>query len=86
MEKGKFVSYRRGKHTLRNKQVLIKMNGIDDRKEAARFIGRQVTWTSPMGNLLMGCIVGVHGRRGVVRARFKNGLPGHALGSELTIR
>jgi len=86
MEKGVFVSYRRGKHTLRNKQVLIKMKGIDDRKEVARFIGWQVTWTSPTGNLLRGRIVGVHGRRGVVRARFKKGLPGQALGSELTIR
>jgi large subunit ribosomal protein L35Ae len=86
MEKGVFMIYRRGKHTQRNKQVLIKMKGIDDRKAAARFIGQQVTWTSPTGNPLMGRIVGVHGRRGVVRARFKKGLPGQALGSELTIR
>jgi large subunit ribosomal protein L35Ae len=86
MGKGVFVSYRRGKHTQRNKQILIRIEGINDRDKAARFIGRTVTWKSPRGHPLMGSIVGVHGRRGVVKARFKKGIPGHAIGAELTIR
>lgn len=86
MEKAVFVSYQRGKHAQRNKQILIRIEGIKDRNEAARFIGRKVTWDSPTDRPQMGTIMGVHGRRGVVKARFKNGLPGHALGSELTIR
>lgn len=85
MEKGVFTSYRRGKHTQRNHQTLIRIEGIDDWKEAARFIGRKVTWNSPTGNVLMGRIVGVHGRRGVVKARFQKGLPGHAIGAAVTI-
>ncbi len=86
MERGVSVSYRRGKHTQRNHQILIRIEGIDDRKEAAHFIGRKVTWNSPTGSILMGRIVGVHGRRGVVKARFKKGLPGHAIGVAVTIR
>lgn len=87
MEKGIFVSYRRGKHSSqRNKQILVKIKGIDDRNEAASFIGRKVLWRSPKGAFLIGTIVGVHGRGGVVRARFTKGLPGQALGAELLIR
>ena len=85
MEKGVFVSYQRGKHTQRNHQILIRIEGIDDGKEAAHFIGRKITWNSPTGSILMGRIVGVHGRRGVVKARFKKGLPGHAIGAPVTI-
>jgi large subunit ribosomal protein L35Ae len=86
MYKGIFMSYRRGKFTQRNKQILLKIEGINNRKEAAGFIGRKVIWKSPKGNPLIGKIVGVHGRNGVLRVSFKKGLPGQAIGAELTIR
>jgi large subunit ribosomal protein L35Ae len=86
MDKGIFMSYRRGKRTQRNKQILIKIDGIDDRNAAASFIGRKVIWSGPKGTSLIGNITGVHGRRGVLRARFMKGLPGQALGSEVAIR
>jgi large subunit ribosomal protein L35Ae len=86
MYKGVFRSYRRGKRTQRNKQVLITIEGIDDRNEAASFIGRKVVWSGPKGTSLIGNITGVHGRRGVLRARFMKGLPGQALGTEVAIR
>jgi len=86
MYKGVFLSYRRGKYTQRNKQILIKIEGINNHREAASFIGRKVIWKSPKGNPLIGKIISVHGRKGVLRASFKKGLPGQAIGAELTIR
>ena len=85
MAEGVFMSYRRGKHNQRNRQILIKIAGIRDRKEAARFIGRQAIWTSPKGTPHIGKIVGVLGRRGMVKATFQKGLPGDAIGAELRI-
>jgi len=83
--KGVFISYRGGKRTQRNKQVLIKTDGVTDRNEAARFIGRKVLWNNPKGEPIIGKIVGIHGRRGVLKASFRKGLPGQALGTMLTI-
>ena len=85
MDKGVFVSYRRGQRTQHNTQILIAIEGVNDRKGAASFIGRRVIWTSPQGTPLRGKIVGVHGNSGVVKSSFKKGLPGHAIGAELSI-
>jgi large subunit ribosomal protein L35Ae len=65
---------------------LIKIEGISDRKEAASFIGGKAVWNNPRGKTLSGTIVGVLGKNGVVKASFKKGLPGHAVGAELNIR
>ena len=86
MEKAVFTGYRGGLHTQRNKHVLLTIEHIDTRDKAAQYIGRNVIWRSPKGNTLIGRITGVHGRKGVVRARFKKGLPGQAVGVELDIR
>jgi large subunit ribosomal protein L35Ae len=85
VDKGVFVSYRRGKRKQRNNQILIRIEGINNRKEAARFIGREVVWKNPKGTSLRGKVVGVHGRGGTLKASFKKSLPGQAIGSELTI-
>ena len=85
LPKGIFVSYRRGQRTQRNNQILVKILGIKNSNEAARFIGKKVIWKNPRGTALGGTIVGVHGRKGVLRASFKKGLPGQAVGSELDI-
>ena len=83
MDKAVFTGYRGGLHTQRNKQILLTIEHVDTRDKAAQYIGRNVVWRSPTGNPLIGKITRVHGRRGVVRARFRKGLPGHAVGAEL---
>ena len=86
MSKGVFVNYRGGRRTQNNHQILIRIEEITNRKEAARFIGKQVVWKNPKGTSLVGKVVGVHGRRGVLKARFTKSLPGQAVGAELIIR
>ena len=85
MVKGLFFNYRGGKHTQRNKEILIKIDGVNDRKKAASFIGKKVIWNNPQGSSIVGKIMVVHGRMGVLRASFKKGLPGQAIGANLTI-
>ncbi len=82
--KGVVVSYREGPETQRSKECLIRFFGADSVGQAGQFIGRKVAW--PEGEKKhIGKIVSLHGKSGLVRARFRKGLPGHALGSFVEI-
>jgi large subunit ribosomal protein L35Ae len=83
--KALFRGYRRGLHSQRNKQILLKIDRINDKDEAAKYIGRTVVWRSVKNKKLIGKITGVHGRNGVLKASFKKGLPSQAIGAELEI-
>ena len=72
MEKALFVNYR-GRNTQWNKQILVKIDKVDDKNKAAKYIGRKVTWKSPSGNTLAGKIISVHGGNGVLKANFRKG-------------
>ena len=77
---GVVVSCRRGPRTQRPKECLIQFHGVESVSEAAQLIGRKVAW--PLGERnCIGKVVALHGKKGLVRARFRKGLPGNALGS-----
>ncbi len=81
---GVVVNYRRGRHVIHPLQAILKFDGYDEPKDAAKLIGKQVQWKTPSGKLVKGVITRLHGKKGVVRASFKNGgLPGQALGTEI---
>ena len=82
---GTIVNYRRSLHIQHTKHILIKFDGYNNDKEAAKLIGREVVWETKSGKLLRGKIVKTHGKKGVVRAIFNKGLPGEALGTKLKI-
>ncbi|MHA1129889.1 MAG: 50S ribosomal protein L35ae [Candidatus Helarchaeota archaeon] len=82
---GVIVNYRRGRHTQNTKHLLLNFN-MSSYREAARLIGKKVEWISPSGKILTGKIVALHGKKGVVRAIFKKGLPGEAIGQPVKIR
>jgi len=81
---GYVVSYRIGPRSQRPRECIIKFPDVNSASEAARLIGRKVAW--PVGKRrIIGKIVDTHGNRGHVRARFRRGLPGHALGTPVEI-
>ncbi len=79
------LNYVRGRRTQKNKQILIKIQGIDSDKAAVQFIGRSVIWQTASGKKMKGKITKAHGKNGVVKARFEHGLPGQAIGTEIKI-
>jgi len=86
MLRGFIVSYRRGPKTQKPKEYLLKFPHITSPSEASTLIGRRVAW--PAGDRKrkhIGKIIALHGRRGIVRARFRKGIPGEALGSPVEI-
>ncbi|RLI38784.1 50S ribosomal protein L35ae [Candidatus Bathyarchaeota archaeon] len=81
---GYVVNFRIGPKSQNPRECILYFPGYDDASRAAQLIGRKVAW--PVGERThRGKIVAVHGRRGHVRARFRKGLPGYALGTQVEI-
>lgn len=72
---GVVVSFRTGPKTQRPKECIIKFPNITSSSEAGRLLGRKVMCAIGKGTV-RGKVVALHGRRGLVRARFRKGLPG----------
>ncbi|MFB0514298.1 MAG: 50S ribosomal protein L35ae [Candidatus Bathyarchaeia archaeon] len=73
--RGVIVNYRTGPKTQRPKEYIVQFAGVKSAKHAARLTGRKVAW--PVGERkIRGKIVAVHGKNGLVRVRFRKGLPG----------
>ncbi|MCS7114274.1 MAG: 50S ribosomal protein L35ae [Nitrososphaerota archaeon] len=81
---GIIVNYRVGPKTQRSKECIIHFPNVRSCSEASRLIGRKVAWNSGETKII-GKIVDLHGKKGLVRARFRKGLPGQALGTAVQL-
>ena len=86
MVKGKVVQFRRGRHTVHERHFLIEIEGSKSKEDAAKFVGKEVTWKSPAGKIIKGKVSSPHGAKGVIRAIFEKGLPGQAVTTEVEIK
>lgn len=68
-----------------NYHMILKLLGVEGREQAAQLIGRKVVWKTPTGRKMFGKILKPHGNKGEVKAYFKPGLPGQALGDYVEI-
>ncbi len=85
MTEGRIIQFRRGRKTIIEKHFLIEIKGISNKKEAEKFVGKEVEWKSPAGKKIVGKISAPHGNHGVVRAIFEKGLPGQAVTTKVEI-
>ena len=83
--KGLIVSYRRGRHRQTPNQVLIKVDGIENLSDAHKILGKKVELDISEKTKMIGKAFATHGTKGVVRVRFKKGVPGQAIGMECKI-
>ena len=81
---GFIVSYRAGPKTQRPKECILRFSNIKSSREAARLVGRKVAWPAEERKI-RGKIVALHGKKGLVRACFRKGVPGRALGTRVEI-
>jgi len=82
---GVIVGYRRGTNTQYEKQMLIRVDGVNSRNEASKLIGWRVAYRDKSGRIFHGKIVRVHGNKGIVVAVFDPPLPGQAIGGNVYI-
>jgi large subunit ribosomal protein L35Ae len=85
MAKGKVVQFRRGLKHVHERHFILDV-GAKSKEEAAKLIGKDVSWKSPAGKIIRGKISGSHGTRGLVRAIFEIGLPGQAVNTEVEVK
>jgi len=79
--KGIIVTY----HIAYTKEVLVRVPGINSKRDAGRFVGRKATWRNEKGKAYVGVITGVHGTAGTLKVKFKKPLPSTALAKPIDI-
>lgn len=75
------ISNYRGHPQTQANQVIVNVEGGNP----AELIGKKVVWSAQSGKEFVGNITHTHGKH-AVRARFTQGLPGQALGTEVQLR
>jgi len=86
MVTGKVVQFRRGRHIVHEKHMLIEVADVNSKEEASKLVGKSVSWTSPAGKIIKGKVSGAHGNKGVIRAIFEKGLPGQSVTTNVEIK
>lgn len=86
MVKGIVIQFRRGRKTYTPRHFIIEIPGSDSKEKAAKFVGKEITWTSPAKKVISGKIAASHGNKGNVRAIFEVGLPGQSIGTEVEVK
>jgi len=81
---GTIVNYRIGIRTQMPKWCLIQIIGEETVSKAGQLIGRKAVLKYGK-NSFIGRIIGLHGKKGVVTAKFRKGIPGQALGARVEI-
>jgi large subunit ribosomal protein L35Ae len=82
--KGIILNFRLSKHNKNWNQVIVKVEGIENRKDASKLIGKKVILN--IGNKKkIGKVVKVFGNKGKVLVRFRKGLSGEAIMKEVEI-
>ena len=84
--KGKVIQFRRGRHVVHEKHMLVEADGVDSQEKAEKLVGKSVTWKSPAGKVISGKVAAPHGKKGVLRTIFEKGLPGQAVTTEVEIK
>ena len=81
---GKIMNYRIGIRTQTSRECLIQFSNVSSEAQAGKFIGKNIVWKSGEKRIA-GKIIGFHGKKGIVRAKFKKGVPGQALGTTVEL-
>ena len=76
---GRITNYRTGPKAQRPKECIIAIDNVTS-TSAGKLLGQKVIWQSGKSKLT-GKIVGMHGKNGMVRAKFATPVPGQALGT-----
>ena len=86
--KAVFAGFRRNKVWVLNNQAILKLEGLNDKKEAQYYLGKRVVYVykSKSGyRTIWGRIMTQHGNNGLVRAKFLRNLPPRGIGANVRV-
>lgn len=81
---GVITNFRLSNHNKNLNQVILEIDGINNRKDAAKLIGKKVILTINKKKKI-GKITKVFGNKGKVLVRFREGLSGYVLMKKVII-
>ncbi|MBI4439991.1 50S ribosomal protein L35ae [Candidatus Woesearchaeota archaeon] len=82
---GIIASFRRGRTTQSNNQMVVIVKGYSDKETSKELVGKKVVWESPAKRQISGKIASPHGNKGAVRVIFERGMPGQSLGTKVKV-
>lgn len=86
--KAVFTGFRRNKVWVPCNQPLLKIEGLNDSKEAQYYLGKRCVYiykTKSGFKTIWGRIASQHGNNGVVKAKFARNLPPRAIGCQIRV-
>jgi large subunit ribosomal protein L35Ae len=81
---GTIVNYRIGIRTQMSKWCLIQIMGEDTVSKVGQLVGRKMVLRFGKKSFV-GRIIDLHGKKGVVKVKFRKGIPGQALGARVEL-
>jgi len=84
----KILQFRRGRTTQKTNQMIIRIEGVDSKAEASKFVKKLVEWKAPgkKQKVIRGAVKNTHGNSGAIRVLFERGMPGQAIGTKVLIK
>lgn len=91
--KGRIMSHQRGKRNLHPGTTLVKIEGVENTKDATFYLGKRIAYVYRGTNevrgtrirVIWGRVTRTHGNSGVVRTKFSSNIPAHAFGSSVRV-
>ena len=86
--KGIFTGFRRNKVWVLNNQAILKLEGLNDKKEAQYYLGKRVVFIYRAKDgykTIWGRIRSSHGNNGLVKAKFLHNLPPRGIGAQVRV-
>ncbi len=85
--KGTIAHFRRGRKTQSTTQMIVIVDNVTTRADAAKLVGKEVTFTTSgkEKKQISGKVTASHGNKGAVRVLFGQGMPGQALAKNVEV-
>ena len=86
--KGIFTGFRRNKVWTLNNQAILKLEGVNDKKETQYYLGKRVVFIYKAKEgykTIWGRIRSAHGNNGLVKAKFLHNLPARGIGAQVRV-
>ncbi len=91
--KGVFTGFKRGKTVQHEKTALLRIKGVNQRKDASYYFGKKVAYiwkgkavrNNTKYRVSWGVVTSAHGNNGQVRARFVKNLTPRAMGAQVRV-
>ena len=83
--KAQIVSYRRSGNDQRQNQMIVKVEGIDNREKAESLLKKSFVFVTETNKEIKSKAVNLHGNKGALRVLFERGMPGQAISKKVMI-